>query len=287
VPDYSVHDLNRIGNSKKYLAELLDEGILEIDDVPEDERLKPKENQNQNGKDTALPKKLNQVRVYKSQKPLIDVKAIKRELDSLSFPLYFLDYETYPAPIPLYNGYHPYQQIVFQYSLHILKSKNSELFHFEKIILDGEPSEQIAKGLSDHIGNKGTIISWYKAFENSRNRELAELLPNYKDFFHNIIARTYDLMDIVEKQYFVHPGFQGRSSIKKVLPVMAPDLSYDSLGVKNGTDAIDAYGQIIKKEIIGEEKIKKEQEMLEYCKLDTYAMYKIWREFYKLVKNYK
>ena len=69
VPNYSVHDLNRIGNSKKYLTELLDEGILEIGDVPEDDRLKPKEKQNQNGKDPALSKKLNQVRVYKSQKP--------------------------------------------------------------------------------------------------------------------------------------------------------------------------------------------------------------------------
>jgi hypothetical protein len=190
------------------------------------------------------------------------VRSFYRQKISLSFPFYFLDYETYPVPIPLYDNYHPYQQIVFQYSLHILKSKSSEPLHFEKIVLGGEPSKQIAEGLHNHIGNKGTIISWYKAFENSRNRELAALLPNYKDFFYNIIARTYDLMDIFEKQYFVHPGFQGRSSIKKVLPVMASDLSYEALRVKNGINAMDTYGQIIKGELIGKEKSEKEKDML-------------------------
>ena len=124
VPKYSVHDLNRIGSSKKYLMELLDAGVIEIGDVPEDERLFPKE-PDKNGK-VSKPKKLNQVRVHKSQEPLIDIEAIKKELNSFVYPLYFLDYETYTTAIPIYDGYHPYQHIVFQYSLHVLKSKDSK-----------------------------------------------------------------------------------------------------------------------------------------------------------------
>ncbi len=285
VPRYSVHDLNRIGNSKRYLEELLNEGILEIGNVPIDDRLKPKESKK--NEKPSKPRKLNQIMVHKSQEPLIDIKSIKTELDSLVFPLYFLDYETYPTAIPPYSGYRPYQQIVFQYSLHVLNDENSEPTHFECLILDGEPSERIAKNLREHIGNKGTVISWSKKFENTRNRELAIFLPEYKDFFLKVVERTYDLMDIVEDQHYVHPGFEGRASIKKVLPIVAKltgasDLSYETLGVQNGTDAIEAYRQITKGELVGEMAKEKESQMLEYCKLDTYGMFAIWKFFSKL-----
>jgi hypothetical protein len=132
------------------------------------------------------------------------------------------------------------------------------------------------------MGDTGTVVSWFKTFENSRNRELANFLPDYKDFFLGIIARTYDLMDVVEGQHYVHPGFEGRASIKKVLPVLAPHLSYKTLGVQSGTDAIEAYRQITKGELTGEMAKEKERQMLEYCKLDTYAMYVIWKHFVEL-----
>lgn len=281
VPAYSVHDLNRIGNSKRYLKELLDEGILEIGDVPIDDRLRPKEAKS--GEKPSKPRKLNQVMVHKTQKPLIDIDSIRAELSSLTFPLYFLDYETYPTAIPPYIGYHPYQQIVFQYSLHVLQDKDSEPVSYECLVLDGEPSERIAKSLREHLGDTGTVISWFKTFENSRNRELANFLPDYRDFFLGIIARTYDLMDIVEGQHYVHPGFEGRASIKKVLPVLAPHLSYKTLGVQSGTDAIEAYRKITRGELTGEMAKEKELQMLEYCKLDTLAMYEIWSVFDKLL----
>ncbi|MEK7646500.1 MAG: DUF2779 domain-containing protein [Patescibacteria group bacterium] len=281
VPAYSVHDLNRIGNSKKYLKELLDEGILEISAVPVDDRLKPKPKKST--EKPSKPKKLNQVLVHKSQEPLIDIDSIKNELGALVFPLYFLDYETYPTAIPPYNGYRPYQQIVFQYSLHILKDKDSEPISLECLILDGEPSERIVKSLREHIGDTGTVISWFKTFENSRNRELATLIPSRRDFLLGLITRTYDLMDIVDGQHYVHPGFEGRASIKKVLPVIAPHLSYKKLCVQSGTDAIEAYRQITKGELTGELAKEKELQMLEYCKLDTYAMYVLWNFFNKLV----
>ena len=281
VPTYSVHDLNRIGLSKRYLQELLDEGILEIGDVPIDDRLQPKESKN-NAK-PSKPRKLNQIMVHKSQKPLIDIGSIKAELDALIFPLYFLDYETYPTAIPPYSGYHPYQQIVFQYSLHVLHDKNSKPVSFECLILDGEPSEGIAKSLREHIGDTGSVVSWFKTFENSRNRELANFLPSYKDFFLSLVTRTYDLMDIVENQYYVHPGFEGRSSIKKVLPVLAPHLPYKTLGVQSGTDAIESYRKIIKGELTEEMVKEKVRQMLEYCKRDTFAMYTIWKYLYEVV----
>jgi hypothetical protein len=287
VPAYSVHDINRIGSSKKYLMELLDAGIMEIGDVPEDERLFPKE-PDKNGK-VSKPKKLNQVRVHKSQEPLIDIEAIKKELNSFVYPLYFLDYETYTTAIPIYDGYHPYQHIVFQYSLHVVHDKNSAPIHYECLVLGKDPSIDIVKSLRENIGDIGTVISWYKNFENSRNRDLAKLLPEFKDFLLGVVSRTYDLMDIVENQHYVHPGFHGKSSIKKVLPVIAKlmdreeELSYKKLGVQNGTGAIEAYRQLSAGELIGDAAEEKKRQMLEYCKLDTYGMYIICKYFSDLI----
>lgn len=281
VPSYSVHDLNRIGSSKRYLKELLDEGILEIGDVPIDARLHPKETKK--GERPSKPRKMNQVMVHKSQEPLIDIESIRTELNSFTFPLYFLDYETYPTAIPPFNRYRPFQHIVFQYSLQVVENRNSPPASFECLILDGDPSERLAESLREHMGDTGTVISWFKTFENSRNRELASLLPQYREFFLGIVARTYDLMKIVEDQHYVHPGFEGRATIKKVLPVLVPYLSYKTLGVQSGTEAIEAYRKITHGELTNEAASEKKRQMLEYCKLDTLAMYEIWREFNKLI----
>ena len=184
----------------KTIAWLEDNGIELLNDIPLDAPLSEKQ--------------LRQVEAMKWDKQRIDVDEISNFLNELKYPLYFLDYETYPTAIPPYSGYHPYQQIVFQYSLHVLHDKDSEPVSFECLIVDGDPSERIAKSLREHIGDRGSVVSWFKTFENARNRELANFFPNYRDFFLGLITRTYDLMDIVENQYYVHPGFEGRSSIK-------------------------------------------------------------------------
>ncbi len=283
VPDYSVHDLNRIGSSKPFLKDLLDRPvpILKIDDVPEHEI--PKPSKTKDGK-PGKPRKLNQVRVYKSEEPIVDYVAIKQELDSLTFPLYFLDYETYPTALPIFDGYHPYQHIVFQYSLHILRSKDSIPEHEECLILDGDPVERIATSLRKHIGNVGSIISWSK-FENTCNRKLKSLVPSQSEFLEGVIKRTYDLRDIVENQYYVHHGFQGSSSIKEVQSVLAKKLNYKKLAIQNGMGAIEAYRQIFEGEVTGKDIEEKRKQMLEYCGYDTEVMYIIWKFFSGLVEQ--
>ncbi len=296
VPEYGVHDINRIGISKKLLKELLDAGILHIEKVPEE--LVTNNKKVKEGEKPAKQTKLNQVVAHKTKEPIVDLWAIKAELNSLSFPLYFLDYETYPSPIPLFDGYHPYQNIIFQYSLHVLSEEDfkNELppKHFECLILDGDPVERLVESLRSHIGDTGSVVSWHKSFENHRNEELAEMAPLQFNFLHSVIKRTYDLKDIVSEQYYVHHGFKGSASIKKVFPVIKdllglPDdaLSYESLAVKSGTDVIDSYSKILKGEISGMAADLKKQQMLEYCKLDTEAMYIIWKFFTKLVAEKK
>jgi hypothetical protein len=109
-------------------------------------------------------------------------------------------------------------------------------------------------------------------------------VPLQSDFLNSVIERTYDLMDIVENQYYVHHGFKGSSSIKKVQKVLAPDLLYENLVVQNGTDAIETYRQIFKGELTGTAAEEKKHQMLEYCKYDTEVMYVIWKFFTNLVE---
>lgn len=270
VPKYSIHDLSRIGNSKKKLAELVNLDVFDLDDIPEDFKL----SNNQR----------NQVDVYQGKIPLIDNTAIKAELELLEYPLYFFDYETYPSAIPLFKGYKPYQQTPFQFSLHILNSKDGDLEHFEYLHMDSsDPTEAIILALRETIGPKGHIIVWNKKFEQGRNSELAERSPENADFLNNLNERIYDLMDIFQKQLYVHPGFKGKVSIKKVLPVLVPELSYQDLEIKEGGAAMDAWFEKIFKGESETEKQETAQNLLKYCSLDTYAMYAIWQELIKIV----
>lgn len=270
VPKYSVHDLARIGLSKRKLGELIDSGILHPHEIPEEMEL------------SDIQK--NQIWTLVNDRTIVSVESVAEELSQLQFPLYFLDYETFPAAVPRFSGYSPYTQIPFQYSLHVLESPDSEPRHFDFLYTeDNDPSEAFAKSLADHIGPKGTIIVWHKSFENNRNKEIGERVPEYKKFFEDINARTYDLEDIFKKQHYVHKDFKGSSSIKKVLPVLVPTLSYSELEIKEGGTAAQSWNQIVTEESEGLDKDKIASNLREYCKLDTYAMYAVWKTLHSLI----
>lgn len=258
VPVYSTAHIVRGAK----LHELNDMGIFDPREIPIDFKL------------TAKQKEL--VELQRSGKPKIDYAKIKKVLGGLEFPLYFLDYETLMKPIPLLDGYHPNQQIVFQYSLHIL-GEDGEVRHAEYLADDlTHSTEGLVESLAKEIGEKGNVVVWHKPFERDRNKELAELHPEHKKFFQDINERIFDLKDIFAK-YYLLPEFYGSASIKKVLPIMVPELSYKTLNVRDGTMAMSAW-----EEILGIEEGKKREELrsdlLAYCKLDTFAMLEIYRK---------
>lgn len=269
IPKYSVHDLSRVGTSKTKLTELINSGIIDLNDVPSDFNLSEIQR--------------NQVEVHQSKVAIIDHQAIKQELDALEYPLYFFDYETYPAAIPLFKGFKPYQQIPFQFSLDILHSPDGDIEHHEYLHLEtNDPSKNIIKALKAYISHRGNIIVWNKKFEKGRNEELAERHPVEADFLNDVNKRMYDLMDIFQKQYYVHEGFRGSVSIKNVLPVLAPELSYKDLEIQSGGVAMEVWFEKIFKAKSEMEKQKIAKNLLKYCALDTYAMYAIWQDLMKL-----
>ncbi|MEJ2606697.1 MAG: DUF2779 domain-containing protein [Anaerolineales bacterium] len=215
----------------------------------------------------------------KQGKPLIDIAAIKDELDRLQYPLYFLDYETYNPAVPLFDGYKPYQPIVFQYSLHVIAEPGSVPEHFECLITEqGDPGNKVVQHLIQHMGRSGSVVVWNKTFEAGRNKEMAQMYPEYGDFLLGVNDRMYDLMDPFSKGYYVHPDFRGSASIKNVLPVLVDDgaLNYDDLPISRGDDAMLAWADIMTGRIPGEKISETRENLLRYCELDTLAMVRIW-----------
>src|SRR3989344_8756051 len=272
IPEYSVHDLARIGNSKAKLTELVDGNKFKLEDVPEDLKL------------SDIQK--NQIWTYLNDRTIISRENISEELDKLEFPLYFLDYETFPAAIPRFDGFSPYNQIPFQYSLHVLNNPGAEPEHKDFLYTEnGDPSGAFVESLRNHIGPKGSVIVWHKDFECGRNDELAERLPESKAFFDDIKSRTFDLEVIFKQQHHVHKDYKGGSSIKKVLPVLVPSLKYNDLAIKEGGTAAETWNKLTadSSELTADEKDLIIGNLKVYCKLDTYAMYAIWRELDKLI----
>ncbi len=263
VPGYSVHDLSRIGTSKKKLLQLVESKTFDLLDVPEEMELSEIQ--------------LNQIAVHRRGTPMIDLDGIRAELNDLPFPLYFFDYETLAPAVPMFNGYTPYRRIPFQFSLHILREKGGELSHVEYLHMElSDPAEDIVALLERHILPGGTLVSWNKSFEAGVNKEMAERMPQYAPVLERLNSMLYDLKDVFHKQFYVHPEFKGSVSIKKVLPALVPDLNYGDLDIHGGAQASDAWRTMLKYETMQEEKDLIAKSLKIYCGLDTFAMYKIW-----------
>ena len=270
VPDYSIYNLTRI--SAKKVNSLVDMDIYHIPDVPDDFDLTEKQR--------------NQTTVAKIQRALIDHDEIRKEIGKLKFPLYFLDYETVSTAVPIFQNTWPYQQVCFQYSLHILREPEGELEHYEHLAQkkDGHPIPGLLAQMKADIGPIGSVIVWNKGFEMGRNREMATDYPEYKDFLLGVNDRVYDLMEIFSNQYHVHPAYHGSVSIKYVLPVLAPDLSYKALeDIQNGAIATLRWYESVAKPMTEERRQKIYATLLKYCELDTLAMVRIYEHLTEII----
>ena len=264
IPQDSVFDLRRKGVNKYGLYQ---QGIIEMKDIPLD----------------ILNKSQRlQVEAFLNKNEKIDKDAIRAFFDKLFYPMCFLDFETFYTAIPLFDGIRPYQQVPFQYSLHIQNSEKADLRHFEYLAEPNKDArrELVVKLLED-IPKKSCIIT-YTDFETKRLRDLAEWFPEYKKRIESLIENIRDLSLPFKKMDYYNWQMNGSYSIKEVLPVLVPDMSYKGMAISNGGMAIDAYFAICRS------KDQKEMEsirrnLLEYCKLDTLAMVKILDSLKKMV----
>ncbi len=215
--------------------------------------------------------------------PVIDKNGIQDFLDKLTYPLYFLDFETVQPVIPLYVGTRPYQQVVTQYSLHILDSPTSKVRHKEFLADECKsPARQVAKNLVADIPKEACTLAWNKTFECTRIAEMASEFEDLSEHLLNICDNILDLGTPFADGSYYMKEFQGSWSIKKVLPALFPNdpnLDYHALeGVHHGGEAMEAFERL--RSLKGDKRETLRNQLLRYCELDTFAMVKILEKLY-------
>jgi hypothetical protein len=271
VPDYSVFDLTR-GTERGW--ELYNKGILEIADIPVEHPMSDSHRIQQMAEITG--------------EPYLIKEGIERFLEDIEYPLYHFDFETMMSAVPLFDNNRTYQQIPFQYSLHVQAEIGAEPQHFEYLApttsnkASSDPREALIIQMLEHLWNKGSIMAYHSSFEVGRIKEVARDFPQAAKELLALNERMVDLELPFRKKYYYTRDMQGRSSIKKVLPALVPDLSYDDLTIKEGGTASATFLAMHQGEYTGDYDATRHQ-LLEYCQLDTFAMVKVLEVLYKVI----
>ena len=194
------------------------------------------------------------------------------------YPIYHLDFETFATAVPVFDGSRPYQQLVFQYSLHI-EHQNGDLEHREYLAAaDGtDPRIAFIDRMIEDCGTSGSVLVYNRGFESGKIEDLIEFSPKYTLALQGIIDRIVDLMVPFRERWYYTPEMQGSYSIKKVLPALVPELSYDNLDIKGGGVASSTFSQMIQGTFEGDVK-ETRKHLLAYCKMDTLAMVEILKK---------
>ena len=257
IPEYSIFDLSRL--NKKIKWSLYHGRYIEIKDLPTDTKLS--DNQK------------IEIDSYINQTEIINKSKIREFVKSLSNNIYHLDFETYQSAVPPFNGLKPYQQIPFQYSAHY--ENNGTIEHCEFLADPSHDSrEAFAKALINDMNKEGDILVYNIGFERGRLNELIRILPKYQAQLEAIIDRMKDLMIPFKEKWYYVPAMKGSFSIKYVLPALVPSLSYDNLEINNGSSASSTYANLHTLSDLDQIN-QTRKHLLEYCKLDTFAMVKI------------
>jgi hypothetical protein len=258
VPEYSVYNIF----SGWKLDELLGDGILHVADVPESFDTTPRQD--------------IEINAFKNGQIHVDRVAIKDFVNQLQYPLYYLDYETVMPAVPLFDGTHPYQQLPFQFSLHIQKKRGGPLEHIEFLhTAQSDPRPEFVRKLVSCCGDKGAIVVYNKGFEAHINNQLAEAFPQHAQRLSSLNQRMVDLLIPFRSRHLYHPDMRGSASLKSVLPALVPKLSYTDLTIGDGETAAMMYLSCLRDAIPQEEKSEIYRHLKKYCAQDTLAEVKL------------
>lgn len=257
LPENSVFDL-RGGKTKQF--SLFEHGISAIKDIPNDI---PLSRQQQIQRECVTTGSVH-----------VEKEEIRQFLNKLKYPLHYLDFETVGPAIPVYDGTRPYQDMPFQFSLHIVRNDVSAPVH-HSFLADGmeDPRPQILLELQRLLGSEGSVIAYNAGFEEGVLKELVEAFPEYTDWLEGILPRMVDLLFPFTNFHYYNASQKDTASLKKVLPAVTGK-GYEEMGIGAGMDASIAYGRIMYGNATEEEIAKVRADLLKYCKLDTEGM--IW-----------
>ena len=254
------------GSSKK-IWQLYNQGVMSIEDIPENFVLSNSQHSQVNG--------------VKNGAEVLRREPIRFFLEDVTYPLHFFDFETLWPAIPLAEGIQPYGHLSFQYSMHIMR-ENGELEHREylanpDLILQGINTEyDLIQQMKKDFASEGSIIAFNKSFEETRIRDMIKRFPQESDFLNGLLSRFVDLMSIFRSlDIYYLPAMKGSYSIKYVLPAIDPAFSYSDLEIGNGGDASNIFASKAAGNFEGDWSRTREA-LLKYCERDTYGMVVIW-----------
>ncbi|MBE6460629.1 MAG: DUF2779 domain-containing protein [Alphaproteobacteria bacterium] len=259
IPDYSVFNA--------FKGALADEMYAaygaDLTGIPEQERIKQMHP--------------GDIEAYLTGTEVVNPDILHNFTDQLQWPLYFLDYESIMPAVPMFDNSRPYQQICFQFSLHVQRTPGGELEHYEYLHDESstDPRPGLIKKLIETIGTTGSVIVYNQGFEQGRNTEMARDFPEYSDQLLAINDRMLDLLMPFRERGLYRPCQNGSASIKQTLPAFIPEMSYENLGIHNGTEASDQFMDFM----VGKQTPAQTEEMMknlhEYCGQDTIAMVRL------------
>ena len=258
LPEHNVFTLYHGG---KKSCDLYDSGVIEITDIPDGYKLNDKQR--------------IQCSSVASDNIYIEKDGIKEFLAGLEYPLYYLDFETFSTVIPIYDGTRPYQNIPFQFSLHVQEIPESNLQHFSFLAAGrNNPRPELLAALHKTIGNNGSIVAYNKSFEENVLKDLAVAFPEYADWIDSILPRFVDLLVPFRNFAYYNPSQHGSASLKKVLPAITGS-GYENMSIAKGDDASLAFLDMVYGNLTDEECLEIRNNLLAYCGLDTEGMVKI------------
>ena len=263
VPTPSIYSLPRLSAARR--KELVSAGAFSLTNIPDD---------------TSLTENQERVRqAAKAGAPLIDTEQIRAFLEALTFPLHFFDFETYASAVPLVDRIQPQKQFPVQYSLHVLEADGT-LTHREFLEREARLPDRLLKQMRSDFASEGSVVSWHASAEKTQNLSMQKWFPENTEFLEDINERMVDPESLFKAAY-VDVGFDGFTSIKRIQPVICPELSYKNLDVSDGSAAMDAWKRMI--DASPDEANRIADDLLKYCERDTLVMVEIYNFLAELV----
>lgn len=260
----------RLYSGRKTSFELYEKGIMSIKDIPDSYVLTSRQGIQRSCAKTG------KIRIHR--------EGIRKFLQTLKYPLCFIDFETFNTAIPMYDDTKPFQHIPFQFSLHIVEKEGAKPRHYS-FIAEGkeDPREKFVEELKNNMETKGSVVVYNQVFEQSRLKELAEAFPKYKKWVKEVTERMIDLLLVFRNFDYYNPKQEGSASLKEVLPAITGK-SYEDLEIKEGGTASTAFVEMAFSDISEKEKEKIRKGLEAYCGLDTEGLIWIIDELRKLVE---
>ena len=200
---------------------------------------------------------------------------LKDELDTLKYPLYFMDFETVNPCVPRFPGMRPYDHIPFQWSVHVQREPGAAPEHLEFLATDAsDPRPAFLSALCDALGGRGSIVVYHQQFESQRLSELASWLPGFTGQIERIQRRLWDLLPVI-RDHVYHPAFAGSYSLKSVLPALVPEMTYEGMEVADGQAAGLAWEALVSDDCGEARRQQKRRALLDYCGQDTLGMVRL------------